>query len=673
MSKLTLTDDVGNAQDIALPDSVTVTIAPSAPVIPPPLVPTVVGQTLTADRAEIRVGDVFSVTATLDYSDGSSKPVTAYSLSGYNKAIVAPTVANAWTRTFTATSAGTTTIKNSNSGTTGALALAVLPAAEVTPPNDVPPVDPPPPPIVEAGTHSVRATSVIDGVAWVAQAVVGEDPQAAGQCKSVLDASGVAHPALLAFFYADCCEIGAVDGRDGFDYAGSLTVEYDGAVVYDAAAVQFYNNTMNQTVRYGAHQPAWHPVDPSLFPNYASSDAPIPLTNLAKFDWSYNGAGYKTVAGSMSAPGMRPEIAYVPATDVPFIAQPSDATYAAVRKVADNTGYCPIYAIDRDTGHPFDIATYPNATQMTQMQATFEGNPIAPYQNKKQWGTSGSPNDYNGAHAPGFNIVAAAATGSARDRFHVAAWANAQLLEQAPNYRASSGLWAHNQTRKTAWALRSIFAAKYLSDMPEYFAARLEAEGRIQGERQVTNPMGFSGTYLTRNMLDGSVGEAPWESDYERLVIGVIAKKEAPWQTLADRLKVHLTAFFGTKWWQFSTHYVLAVTDAAGNPYTTVQDIIRHALPSTWSAEDISAVLADDVTAARINALIVKNHATNWAGKSGDFDSNYPYSMQDYPAMKMAAIATMCGDGPEWKLSQSVPTKPQWRLGWQWNIVPRVA
>lgn len=132
-------------------------IADPLPVSPPAAVPTITGQTLTSDKTEIHVGDTFTVSGVLNYSDGITKPVSAYRLYGYDAAIVSsPASGNP---TFTALDAGTTTIKNDNSGTTAKLAVTVLPAVAGDPPpsdpppaTDPPPTSPPPPPAPNVAT-----------------------------------------------------------------------------------------------------------------------------------------------------------------------------------------------------------------------------------------------------------------------------------------------------------------------------------------------------------------------------------------------------------------------------------------------------------------------------------------------------------------------------------------
>ncbi|MEP7185178.1 MAG: hypothetical protein ABI767_05005 [Rhodanobacter sp.] len=90
----------------------------------PPVKPTLVGQTFTASKKVVDVGETFTVSGTLNYSDGTSKPVTAYRLYGFNKKILSSP--HGWTPQFVATRAGTTQIKNDNSGVTGRLNMTVL-------------------------------------------------------------------------------------------------------------------------------------------------------------------------------------------------------------------------------------------------------------------------------------------------------------------------------------------------------------------------------------------------------------------------------------------------------------------------------------------------------------------------------------------------------------------
>ncbi len=536
------------------------------------------------------------------------------------------------------------------------------PPADDPPPSDPTPVSPPPPPVVYANPHAVKASTTIDGVSWTAIATVGEDPTVMGDFyRKFVDLDGNVHPALRLLAWADCCEVGAVNGRSGLGCIGSLTIEYDGEVVWDASQVLFFCGTLNKTIRYGKFQPTWKAVPDGLFPNYAKPAAPLQV-NLQKYDWSYNGAGYAN-ALAQATTGQRPEIAVIPPPDIPFVLDPSDETYAWVRQTADNDGAWAIARLDDDTGLPFDVTQYPGASLL--YDPSYKGNPIA--QKASGDGIPVCPTVWDEAHHTGYGFVAAAATGSARDRLHAAILGNAALTALNPWYRQQCGVFAHYQERGTAWALRSIFYASRISCMTDYFVAQLDVQ-RQQGERQITSTMGMQGTYVTRTFPDGSKGTAQWEENFTRAVLGVIAHNDPAWETLRAQMAKGISLFLTSPQYQLATGYTLAWQAADGTDKTTLAQMLTSTL-SSWSADDVAIAISPDVTTAQMSALIAKYQA-GWAGKVGDF-AQYPYSADGYPAILRAATASnFAADSPEWKVCDGVPTKPD-AGEWVWNIVPR--
>jgi hypothetical protein len=107
-------------------------VAPANPPANPPAAPSTaelpeVWQTLTISAKVINVGDTFSVSGTLNYKSGMTKPVTNYRLYGFDKTILS--APNGYTPRFVATKPGTTRIKNDSSGVTGVVTITVLPHA----------------------------------------------------------------------------------------------------------------------------------------------------------------------------------------------------------------------------------------------------------------------------------------------------------------------------------------------------------------------------------------------------------------------------------------------------------------------------------------------------------------------------------------------------------------
>jgi hypothetical protein len=243
VSKITFTDDSGNTQDVALPAGITITVAPPVPVTPP--APTLIGMTLTADKdvTALKVGDVFTVSAVLNFSDGTTKPVASNAFSGFDKAIVAN--ANSWTATFTAKAAGTTTITDSSAGVAGKLKVTVLADAlpiDPTPtstPTDPPPVSPPPPP--PTTTSSADAPSVVaDGLSILYHYPVDVTLADAVDHIEIPGTFGGSPEtvAKIAWNFGDGTNGWGADGRHPYDKPGTYTIT--GSVNYrDGRIVPF--------------------------------------------------------------------------------------------------------------------------------------------------------------------------------------------------------------------------------------------------------------------------------------------------------------------------------------------------------------------------------------------------------------------------------------------------
>ena len=110
------------------------TLPPTSPAAPPivsppantqPVKTAQVWQTLTTSKKVITVGDTFTVSGTLHYAVGMTKPVTAYRLYGFDKKILR--TPNSSTPKFIAAMVGTTQIRNDNSGVTGVITIKVVP------------------------------------------------------------------------------------------------------------------------------------------------------------------------------------------------------------------------------------------------------------------------------------------------------------------------------------------------------------------------------------------------------------------------------------------------------------------------------------------------------------------------------------------------------------------
>lgn len=138
---------------------------------PPPTTTPTWKLVLSVDKDVIKVGDQFMLTAIRQYDDGTTAPVNAYRIYGFDSTIVKKIdpVSDSQ-RTFIAVAVGTTKIKTDFNGKTGSIAITVLEADSIPispPPPPVeeppPPVSPPPPPPPATDTATDAPSVLADG------------------------------------------------------------------------------------------------------------------------------------------------------------------------------------------------------------------------------------------------------------------------------------------------------------------------------------------------------------------------------------------------------------------------------------------------------------------------------------------------------------------------------
>lgn len=247
MTDITIQPNVDGSY--TLPDGSTAIIVPTlhivlpAPASPPPPPPPpddpppaavtyTLALSIDKDPAALKVGDTFTLTAMMQGSDGSTKPVNAYRIYGFDSTIVNKIdPVSDWQRTFTALAPGATTIKDDFASQTAKLAVTVA-AADSVPVTDPPPVDkpppvsPPPPPPPTAAASSEVPNVVADGqsilyhypmdVALAAAVDHIEIPGEFGSSPTTV--------AKIAWNFGDGTNGYGADGRHPYDKPGTYTV-----------------------------------------------------------------------------------------------------------------------------------------------------------------------------------------------------------------------------------------------------------------------------------------------------------------------------------------------------------------------------------------------------------------------------------------------------------------
>lgn len=582
-----------------------------------------------------------------------------------------------------------------------------------TPP--APPIPPPPaPPPVTDGAHLVVVT-VMDGAkrTWFAQARVGDDPQVAAKYVKLVNAGGVEHAGLTAWFYADCVEVGVTRIDCPYDYLNCrLSVTYDGVDMPHAPSsktdgtVDFWLGCRMPPVRYGT-QVGWDAskIDRSLFPSYAWGESQKPYVDGALADYTFNGLGTATTFG-MGAGGERADIGYMPQWNVGFLLNPSDKTWAIVRRADDHCGkWRAVYFSEPDTGSILDRTKVPPLTCfVAQAQVhTYATNALVPYLGSMDGDTlilpertaaghakvtSACPNVPNGAHLTAYALLSAMITGTARDRDHASFWCNFPLFEMNPLKTVRSGLTAW-VPRQFAWGIRNIFLGAYVSAHTAYFETELNHELQITNQRILgNNEYGIWDVYVTYpgvkgTAAEGWMGTATWQQFYISMTLDAIAHKRPEWVPLAKYLAGLPMMFFTKPYALLGACSQVFIKAPAGQSVGDWDAILARSISSYYRYTDAEAQAMVNVTSTQdaynIARAMYARTGVKWIGKYengvSDLQGN-PLSVDahtvDFTAAVVAAYNVgAAGSDKALRYVENLPTKPNFNTNQKYHLVPR--
>ncbi len=555
--------------------------------------------------------------------------------------------------------------------------------------------------------HLVVMTLVDKDHTWIARARVGDDPTVAAKVVTFTDADGNPHRGLQAWFYADCVEAGATRLDNAYDYINfrSVTATYDGKNIpvppssKADGGFDFWRGCRCPAIRYGK-QVGWDAsrIDWSLLPSYAR-DPQAPWDD-SHMDYSFNGLGNATTR-TMGQGGARPDLSYMSVWNMAFITNPSDGTWAVIRRTEDHIGgWGMVYVSDPDTGHIVDIHKYPGTTTLPQAQVhNYKNNQLAPYGGSydgdtlivgkggpKSWHTTASPMVPNGAHLTSYALLAAMVTGTARDRDHASFWSNFPLLEISPLETAKGGV-ALGAQRRFAWCLRNLFMASHISSDTKYFAEETARNLPI-AMAHATNPFGIydvSTSYPRASVADGGQrGTATWMQFYLLTTMDAVAHKNPEWMPFAQFLAKFIATWYTYPFSLVQTVYYIIVKGKDGRRMTDFPEMVRESLTLNGFTDANADALVSAGTVEEafnaVNAYYAKSGG-KWGGKcvNGVADYlGYIRSPEAYPAM--AGAATVCAantgaPGTDKALAywKALPTKPNFSRNGKFNLAPRTA
>lgn len=546
-----------------------------------------------------------------------------------------------------------------------------------------------------SGTHAVVA-AVTDaaGVAWSAQATVGNDSTMAAQYVELKNAAGAAHAGLTAWFYADGVDVAVTRADCAYDYINcTMVITYDGVVVPHAPSskaggtLDFWRGCRNPTTRYGAQVvPTGANIDWTILPSYAKE--PQTPFDDSKMDFTFNGLGNAT-STAMGTTGEREEIGYMSVPNMAFICNQSAADWAVVRRADDFAGNWPVYFSDPVTGRIIDRTVYPNANVLSAMQqGGIKNNPIVPYGGtyngstltppSSAWHVTGCKFVPNGAHLTGYGLLSAMLTKTARDRDHASFWSNWVLLELGPTATYAGGVVMGAQ-RRFAWCLRNLFMASYVSSDCAYFAAET-ARNLAIANALPQNAFGILNTYLGYPGTGSAAaykGVSQWMQSYLAITLDAVSYKLPEWKPFAQYIAKLALEWFNHPWPMLGTLYTLVCCDASGAVIPDFKQIVFNSLVSNgWLDADATALLATTAVQDAYNLVLAHG---GWDGKCVNGVSDfiqYDSAPDGYPADLIAAVvaAVDCGapnSAAALAYINALPTPPSYTACQKDHLVPR--
>lgn len=573
---------------------------------------------------------------------------------------------------------------------------------------------PTPPP--KNGTHLVVVT-VMDGAnrTWSAQALVGDDPMVAAKYLKLANARGVEHPGLTAWFYADCVEVGVTRIDCPYDYLNCrLSVTYDGADVPHAPSskpggtVDFWRGCRMPPIRYGK-QVGWDAskIDRSLFPSYAWNESQELWAPDATRDYTFNGLGCATTRG-MGEAGERADIGYMPQWNMAFLLNPSDETWAVVRRADDHCGkWRAVYFSEPETGSILDRTKVPEQTCFVPQSQVhgWPNNALVPYGGSYDgdklippeltggadgWAkvVSACPNIPNGAHLTAYALLSAMVTGTARDRDHASFWCNFPLFEMNPRTTLREGVTSWT-VRQFGWCIRNIFLGAYVSSHTQYFENELNHELEIVNRKFLNgNKYGIMDKYVTYRGIKGTAAEGwmgmpTWQQYYVSMTMDAIAYKRPEWRPFAKYISGLPMLFFTRPYATLGAVSQVFILDPNHHMPDSWDEILYRSISSYYGYNEAEARAMINVTSAaeayRIARAMYARTGVKWVGKYEkgvcDLHGN-PLSVDAHTVDFTAAVVAAYNAGAEGsdealRYIENLPTKPNFKTNQKYHLVPR--
>lgn len=575
-------------------------------------------------------------------------------------------------------------------------------------------------PLVPAKAGSVEPTAIRLGFESTVKATIGkevfcaslDDLLKAGPRATWLDGqhavewqvaapletdAGVGHPHLHVRFAARWYE-GAKKARiditlendwayepDPQNFIYDLEIKVGGKLVYTHPALTHFHHARWRKVFWLGDEPAInilhdtsYLISTGAIPNYEPVEVPAfvldGLQGLASRN-NFEPMGNGLVSPYMPMTGGRDDIGIFPSWQTTWLESQNPRAKDIMLHTADLAGSFSAHYRDKNTDQPVCLADYP--------YMTINGNPgdtWNPKTDKLEYfpglvkGQSDTPYVHDAAHQPNMAYLPYLITGDLYYLEELQFYASWYSFETNPGYRgAEKGIMSSEQVRGQAWALRTLFEAAYIT--PD--ADRLKG---VFTSIVDNNLDWYIGIYISdpdpkyANNLgiivngfafeyQGGTAIAPWQQHFFLSAIGHgVELGFTKAKTLLEWLvKFPINSMIGEGFcWIDATMYDMKVRKSEFDPiFVSMAEVYANNRTA-----DFPAMPCGGPEMAKARGLQVGEMVGISNGYLG-----YPSNMQ--PALAYAADYGGEDGKRAWNLFMSRSVKPDYRLGSQFNIVPR--
>ena len=510
------------------------------------------------------------------------------------------------------------------------------------------------------------------------------------------DAQGVAHPHLSARF-----AIRAATGSDrarvdvtiengwayelapqNFTYDAQVTV--GGAVAYAKTALTHYHHARWRKVFWWGAAPEVHVrhntsylIASKALPNYDQTVS-IEEASLNELKNAWTGTRTQPMGTGMAVPympttGGRPDIGILPGWAASYLLSMDKRAKDVTLGTADLAGSWSVHYRNKTTDRPVTLQDFPYMTLLGRA-----GDTINPATKKSEAFPScasstacATPQVADASHQPGFSYLPYLVSGDHYYLEEMQFWAMWNSFVSNPGYRQTvKGLFAPDQVRGQGWSLRTLAQASYITPdtdpLKQQLATLLDHNLEWYNANYSNNPTANVLGILINGAVvySNATAVAPWQDDFFTAAVGVAVElgydKAKPLLAYKTRFPI-LRMTGGGSCWITGATYSLVVRDSAVSPFYT--DIGKASLAT--HAPALSALPCASAEMAAYLKLKV-GEMTGYSYAS----AGYPANMQ--PALAFAADVGGAAGQQAWQTFSDRSVKPDYGLGPQFAIVPRV-